>query len=200
MTKQRRVAPLWLSARWEQTKKETADRVSAAIEKLKGTRRAVTMASIRDEVRLLFGHSLSTNTIKRNEPAYQMYLTHRRTPRTRIRKYTLISALYEAAGASEKAALHSKVGRLRMLPKDDLIARLIRLEDDVKQQSDLVNRLREEIIQKITGTIAVSGAKGSDWPETCSNMTSTTMENFRRSPAKKESPHENRNINARVPL
>jgi hypothetical protein len=142
----KRVAPVWLAAAWEVRKKETASCVEAAIRVLRETNQPVTLASIRKEVLLLFGRSLSTNTIKRNEGAYQLYLANRRAPRTTQIKSHLILELYAHAEPARKAAIQARVARLRRHPKDDLIARLMRIEESLIEQMEVANRLREKII------------------------------------------------------
>ena len=65
--------PEWLRTRWERTKCETAARVQAAVDQLQSQGRDVTFERIRDTIRSLHGVSISANTIKRNELAYQIY-------------------------------------------------------------------------------------------------------------------------------
>ena len=62
-------APEWLRTRWERTKCETAARVQAAVDQLRQHGRDVTFESIREAIRST-GVSISANTIKRNELAY----------------------------------------------------------------------------------------------------------------------------------
>ena len=142
----KRVSPVWLASTWESRKKETVKCVEAAIERLRETDRYVTLTSIRDEVRLLFGRSLSTNTIKRNECAYQLYLGGRRAPKARQAKSHLILELYAQVEPKKKAAIQATVARLRRQAKDDLIARIMRIEEELTEQMNVANRLREKII------------------------------------------------------
>ena len=142
----KRVTPVWLAAAWEGKRTETASCVEAAIEKLREANRPVTLSSIRNEVFLLFGRSLSTNTIKRNEDAYELYLANRRAPRTPQVKGQLILELYARTEPAKKAAIQARVARLRRHPKDDLIVRLMRIEESLTEQMDVANRLREKII------------------------------------------------------
>ena len=90
----KRVTPVWLASAWESKKRETLNCVEAAIGSLRDANRSVTLSSIRGEVRHLFGRSLSTNTIIRNERAYQLYLANRCAPRTPQIKSRLILELY----------------------------------------------------------------------------------------------------------
>ena len=145
-SKHKRVTPVWLASAWERRKKETAGCVEAAIGKPCLVNQPVALSSIRNEVRLLFGRSLSTNTIKRNEGAYPLYLTNRRAPSTPQVKSHLILELYALAEPARKAAIQARVARLRRHPKDDLIVRLVRAEESLREQMDVANRLREQII------------------------------------------------------
>ncbi len=142
----KRVTPVWLASAWESKKRETLNCVEAAIASLCDANRSVTLSSIRSEVRLLFGRSLSTNTIIRNERAYQLYLANRRAPRTPRVKGQLILELYARTEPPKKAAIQTRVARLRRHPKDDLIVRLMRIEESLSEQMDVANRLREQII------------------------------------------------------
>ncbi len=142
----KRVTPVWLASVWEDRKKKTANCVETAICKLREANQAVTMSSIKVEVRLLFGRSLSTNTIKRNEVAYQLYLANRRAPRIPQVKSHLLLELYAHAEPAKKSAIQARVARLRRHSKDDLIVRFIRVEESLRDQMDVANRLREKII------------------------------------------------------
>ena len=142
----KRVSPVWLASTWESRKKETVKCVEAAIDKLREADRCVTLTSIRDEVRLLFGRSLSTNTIKRNECAYQLYIANRRAPRTPQIKSRLILELYARTEPAKRTAIQARVARLRRQAKDDLIVRLMGIEESLIEQMNVANRLREKII------------------------------------------------------
>ena len=142
-----RTAPVWLSPLWEERRKKTAGHVIAAIGKLLEARLPVTIASIRNQVHSLFGRALSANTIKRNGVAYQMYLAYRLPPKAPQLSSSLLMEFYAQAAPEERPGLHAKVARFRRQAKDDLIVRLIRLEETVKNQTDVENRLREEIIR-----------------------------------------------------
>ena len=98
----KRVSPVWLASTWESRKKETVKCVEAAIEKLREADRYVTLTSIRDEVRLLFGRSLSTNTINRNECAYQLYFANRCAPRSASDQEPLDSRIVCTDGTSKE--------------------------------------------------------------------------------------------------
>lgn len=70
--------PGWLQPRWDRQKRDTATRVEAAVNALQKDRADVTYPSICNRVSILFGVSISPNTIKRNELAYRIYLANRR--------------------------------------------------------------------------------------------------------------------------
>lgn len=142
-----RPAPIWLSDHWERKKTETAHRVRTAIELLIAEHHAVTISAIRNKVTTVFGVPFSANTIKRNEAAYTLYLSSRQPPRNRSARDVLLRDLYVHASDTEKSQLRAKVARLRRQSKDNLIARLIALEHAVTVQTEVENRLREEIIR-----------------------------------------------------
>ena len=143
----KRASPIWLAQAWEDRKKQTAHCVETAVGKLREADQSVTLSSIREKVFLLFGRSLSMNTIKRNEHAYQVYIANRRAPKTRQVKSQLILEFYAKSAPEKKAAGHAKVARLRRQSKDDLIVRLLQMEEALTKQEDVANRLREEIIR-----------------------------------------------------
>jgi PRTRC genetic system protein C len=142
----KRVSPVWLASTWESKKRETLNCVEAAIGSLRDANRSVTLSSIRGEVRLLFGRSLSTNTIIRNERANQLYLANRCAPRTPQIKSRLILELYARTEPAKRAAIQARVARLRRQAKDDLIVRLMGIEESLIGQMNVANRLREKII------------------------------------------------------
>ena len=142
-----RPAPIWLSDHWERKKTETVRRVRTAIELLVAEQHAVTVSAIRNKVTTVFDVPFSANTIKRNEAAYALYLSSRRPPRNRSARDVLLRDLYVHASDTEKPQLQAKVARLRRQSKDNLIARLIALEHAVAVQTEVENRLREEIIR-----------------------------------------------------
>lgn len=139
--------PGWLQPRWERQKRDTAARVEAAVGALQKDRADVTYPSICKRVSILFGRSISPNTIKRNELAYRIYLANRRPPRRKQLRESLLMRLFDIASDHEKRSLWSKAARLRRECKDSLIARLISLERTVKQQKSAENLLREEILR-----------------------------------------------------
>ena len=147
MTMQKKRRPVWLQPRWERRKLETVSRVTAAVEKLKQEAREVTFANICAAVKELYGISISANTLKRNDAAYQLYLAHRRQPRRGIGGARDLQDLLASATGLEREQLVSKISRLRRKSKDTLIAKLITLDRRVLQQAEVESRLREEVIR-----------------------------------------------------
>jgi len=98
-------------------------------------------------VGLLYGLSISPNTIKRNELACRLYLANRRSPKRRQLREPLLIELINSTSDLEKRSLRSKTSRLRRESKDSLIARLISLERTVTKQKTTENLLREEILR-----------------------------------------------------
>lgn len=139
--------PEWLRTRWERTKCETAARVQAAVDQLRQQGRDVTFESIREAIRSLHGVSISANTIKRNELAYQIYSAHRQKPKVASLPQPALRGLVANASVEERRGLQSKISRLRREPKDALVAKLVSLERAVARQRDVENRLREEILR-----------------------------------------------------
>jgi len=139
--------PEWLRSRWERTKGETEARVQAAVDQLRERGRSVTFESIRETIRSIYGISISANTIKRNEIAYQIYLAHRQKPRVASLPQPALRALLANASAGERRGLQSKISRLRREPRDSLVAKVVCLEGTATKQKDIENRLREEILR-----------------------------------------------------
>ena len=142
-----RADPVWLTPVWEARKKETAVRVQAAIDRLREANQRVTFSAIRETVLDLFHRSISANTIKRNQVAYQLYLENRHTPRMSLVKSQSVLDFYENTEPGTRAAAQSRVARLQRQTKDDLIVRLLRVEETLKAARNVENRLREEIIR-----------------------------------------------------
>jgi hypothetical protein len=139
--------PGWLQPRWDRRKRDTATRIEAAVAALQRDRVEVTYANICKRVGLLYGLSISPNTIKRNELAYRIYLASRRPPKRMQLRESLLMQLINDASGREKRSLWSKTFRLRRESKDSLIARLIFLERTVTTQKTAENLLREEILR-----------------------------------------------------
>ncbi len=143
----KRPTPEWLRPRWEQKTKETAARVQEAVDQLRRQGRKITLDAIRDTIRSTCGVSISTNTIKRNDLAYQIYVAHRPRPRVSCLPDPGLRQIIQNAPAEERHGLRSKISRLRRECKDVLVARVVSLESAAGKQRDVENRLREEILR-----------------------------------------------------
>ncbi len=77
----------------------------------------VTYASICKRVSILFGVSISPNTIKRNELSYPIYMASRRPPRRKQLRESVLMQLINSASGPEKRSMWSKTARLRRDPK-----------------------------------------------------------------------------------
>jgi hypothetical protein len=147
----KRLRPAWLQSQWDRKKHDTATRIESAVRSLNKDRVDVTYSTICKRVNALFGCSISANTIKRNEFAYQIYRANSRpTRRTQLRESRLMK-LMDGAPDLEKKSLRSKAERLRREPKDALIARVISLERAVAQHKRAENLLRDEILRLAKG-------------------------------------------------
>ena len=109
--------------------------------------RKMTLDAIRDTIRSTCGVSISTNTIKRNDLAYQVYVAHRPRPRVSCLPDPGRRQIIQNAPAEERHGLRSKISRLRRECKDVLVARVVSLERAAGKQRDVENRLREEILR-----------------------------------------------------
>lgn len=147
----RRPSPEWLRHRWDQQRRTTADRVGRAVTRLRTQGCAITFAAIRDAVKALDGVSISTNTIQRNELAYAIYQQHASTRMSGRRRHRSLTALVDRAPAGERGALRTKIARLRRASKDELIASLIELAREVKNQQRREHTLRDELLRVTLG-------------------------------------------------
>jgi metal-responsive CopG/Arc/MetJ family transcriptional regulator len=146
-----RPSPQWLRGRWDQQRRKTADRVSRAVARLRAQNRPVTFAAIRDTVKELDGVTISTNTIQRNDLAYAIYQQYasRRAPDSH--RHRSLSAVLDRAPATERASLRTKIARLRRASKDELIASLMELAREVKNQQRREHALRDELLRVTVG-------------------------------------------------
>lgn len=144
-------APEWLRPRWDQQRRNTADRVARAIARLRSEQRAVTFAAIREMVKALDGVSISTNTIQRNDLAYAIYQEHASTRAPARRRARSLARLLDQASAAERGSLRTKIARLRRASKDELIASLIQLAREVKDQQRREHALRDELLRVTVG-------------------------------------------------
>ncbi|HXO95613.1 MAG TPA: hypothetical protein VN857_03440 [Chthoniobacterales bacterium] len=97
-------------------------------------------------MKALYGVSISCNTIKQNQAAYDIYLAHSQRPRARSIKEPQLQELLSDTSTKERVLLISKIARLRREHKDGLIAKVIQLKKNIAQQKEVENRLRDEII------------------------------------------------------
>lgn len=135
-----RKSPDWLRPIWERKRAETVRRVTAAVRVLKRQNKVITLAGIREAIYELDGVSISTNTIQRNELAYEVYLKHASAGAVkRISKCRALVVLQQAAPDGQRPALRAKIARLRRQPKDSLRT--------VAEQRQRENALREEILR-----------------------------------------------------
>jgi len=143
-----RTSPAWLQPLWDKKRAETVRRVAAALRFLKRAGKPVTLTAIREAVLKLDGVSISTNTIQRNEEAYQLYQQHvSRRPATSKTRSRVLTALQKATPDANRAALRAKIARLRRQSKDMLIAKVLELETAVANHSKRENALREEVLR-----------------------------------------------------
>lgn len=150
--------PEWLRARWNQQRRDTAARVSRAVDHLGSLELPVTFSAIRDAVKHVDGVSISTNTIQRNDLAYAIYQQHASVRPFTRRRHRSLSTLLDATPAIERAALQTKITRLRRASKDELIASLIELAREVKNQARREHALRDELL-RVTVNASTAGAK-----------------------------------------
>lgn len=113
----------------------------------------VTFSAIRDAIKEIDGVSISTNTIQRNDLAYAVYQQYARIRPVGRRRHRSLSEMLDRAPALERPAMQSKIARLRRASKDELIASLIELAREVKNQGCRENALREELLRVTTGTL-----------------------------------------------
>lgn len=155
MSRGNRPIPTWLRPFWENKKRETAHHVATAVAKLTSEGRPVTFSAIREAVGILYGMRLSTNTIRRNELAYEIYRQHSRPSKTRPNKSPSLISLYQESDPEHRPSLQAKVTRLRRESKDSLITRLIRTEARISQQAHVENKLREQVMELSQKLMAV---------------------------------------------
>jgi hypothetical protein len=139
--------PRWLESLWDRKRRDTAKRVEGAVRHLAAKGNPVTLQAIRDTVKALFKVSISTNTIQRNEMAYEIYQKHSTTRRTAKGGSVSLARLQRSTPVSQRAAFRAKINRLRRESKDALIFRIIGLEEQVQGQARRENNLREEILR-----------------------------------------------------
>jgi len=139
--------PRWLEPLWVKKKSETARRVERAVREMVRLKKPATLEGIRATVKSLFGLSISTNTIQRNEEAYAAYDKHRTARRTVKARDRDLGGLLRSLSGKAAANLRARINRLRRESKDSLIARLLQLEEERKRQAEREDSLREEIFR-----------------------------------------------------
>jgi hypothetical protein len=147
MTRRRHQSPDWLNDRWAEQKKATIMRIAGAVANLQKAGGKITYSSIRRSVESLYGVSISSNTIKRNHEAYEIYAANRSSRRVSPAKELALQALIQNAPEDQRDRLGSRIARLRRLRKDALIARLVHLEDASVRQKTTETNLRDEILR-----------------------------------------------------
>ena len=147
MTQGLRTKPSWLEPVWDRKKSETADRVRAAVAKLCDGGHAVTVANICATVKALYGVSISSSTIKRNELAHEIYSRHCGPRASSILPDAKLKQISDGIPDDQKRGFWSKVGRLRRESKDRLIARLIEAEEAIREHRSIESTLRDEVFQ-----------------------------------------------------
>ena len=139
--------PIWLARAWEEKRHHTAQRVRQAIAAL--IRRG-TVPSLRAISRMAeqIDHApLSPNTIYRNEKAYELYLETASRRRAQQRRPRALKELCDTASTDSRKSLEARIKHLRRDRKDDLIARLLRLDAMLQQREQEAARLRNEILR-----------------------------------------------------
>jgi hypothetical protein len=143
--------PRWLEPLWDRKRRETAKRVEGAVRHLVAKGNPVTLQAIRDTVKALFKVSISTNTIQRNEMAYEIYQKHSTARRTARGGSASLAQMQRSTPVPQRVAFRAKINRLRRESKDALIFRIIGLEEKVQGQARCENNLREEILRLSLG-------------------------------------------------
>ena len=143
--------PRWLEPIWDRKRRATAKRVEGAVRHLIAKGCPVTLQAIRDAVKTLFKVSISTNTIQRNEMAYEIYQKHSTSRRTAKGSTVSLTQLRHSIPVSQNVAFRAKINRLRRESKDALIVRILDLEEKVALQALCENNLREEILRQSLG-------------------------------------------------
>jgi len=147
MTRTHHQSPDWLKDRWADQKKATVTRIAGAIASLRDAGNKITYGSICRSVESLYGVSISTNTIKRNHEAYEIYSVNRSSRRFSPAKEQALQKLVQNSPKEHRTRLGSRIARLRRMRKDALIAKLVQLEDACDCQKTIETNLRDEILR-----------------------------------------------------
>jgi hypothetical protein len=97
--------------------------------------------------------SISANTIKRNQAAYEIYTNNRSVRQCNLAKERTLQHLIQSAPDNQRNRLCSRIARLRKIRKDRLIAMLLELEHSIDGHKDTETNLRDEILRlsRLTG-------------------------------------------------
>src|SRR5208337_798979 len=120
MIRQSHLSPTWLEGRWAEQKHATATRIAGAIASLRQAGDKITYGSICRSVQSLYGISISANTIKRNDAAYENYSANRSSRRFSPAKEQSLQKLVWDAPEANRKRLGPKIARLRRMRKDSL--------------------------------------------------------------------------------
>ncbi|MGC1360571.1 MAG: hypothetical protein WA419_18545 [Silvibacterium sp.] len=150
--KEQRKQPIWLEPYWQTKREAIANRIRAAIASLQKKCISVSLSAICKEVKELNGRSISPNSVKRNQGAYDAYLIAR--PQARSVGSAGLKDLTSRLQGAQRGAMYAKIARLRRERKDSLIARLIAVEQHGAQRELVEQRLRDQII-----TLSLSSRK-----------------------------------------
>lgn len=149
MIRQSHETPTWLEGRWAEQKHASATRIAGAIASLRQAGHKITYGSICRSVQSLYGFSISANTIKRNDAAYEIYSANRSSRRFAPAKEQVLQKLLKNAADTQRNRLGSKIARLRRMRKDALIAMLLQLQGDSDRQRTTETNLRDEILRLV---------------------------------------------------
>jgi hypothetical protein len=153
MIRKRRESPTWRAGRWAEQKHATATRIAGAVASLRQAGDKITYGSICRSVQSLYGISISANTIKRNDAAFEIYSANRSSRRfAPAKEQALQKLVWDATGANRKR-LGPKIARLRRMRKDSLIAMLLQLQDTSDCQKTNETNLRDEILRLLTTSV-----------------------------------------------
>jgi hypothetical protein len=153
MIRQNHEPPTWLEGRWAEQKRATATRIAGAIDSLRQAGDKITYGSICRSVQSLYGVSISANTIKRNDAAYEIYSANRSSRHYAAAKEQVLQKLVQNATDTHRNRLGSKIARFRRMRKDALIAMLIQLQGDSDRQRNTETNLRDEILRLVANQI-----------------------------------------------
>jgi hypothetical protein len=147
MIRQSHEPPTWLEGRWAEQKHATATRIAGAIASLRQAGDKITYGSICRSVQSLYGISISANTIKRNDAAYEIYSANRSSRRFSPAKEQALQKLVWDAPDANRKRLGPKIARLRRMRKDSLIAMLLQLQEGRDRQQTTETNLRDEVLR-----------------------------------------------------